>query len=118
MENSRKFRRRPLEFVVGAGQVVKGMDRGVATMLFGERAKISITPFYGYGDEGHPPLIPPGAALTFDVDLLDFWSRPRWNKPLVQLSSDHYSEAPYAPRKSGAEKENLGGGRAIELTSR
>ncbi|CAM9292143.1 unnamed protein product, partial [Laminaria digitata] len=69
-KSSRKNRRRPLEFVVGGGQVVKGIDRAIRTMLFGERARVSVTALYGYGYEGHPPIIPPDAALTFDVNLL------------------------------------------------
>lgn len=97
IESSRKNRRRPLEFVVGAGQVVKGIDRAIRTMLSGERARVSVTAAYGYGDEGHPPIIPPDAALSFDVNLLEFRPRPRWRKPLVQVLSEPYTEMPYAP---------------------
>lgn len=98
IENSRKNRRRPLEFVVGANQVVRGIDRAVRVMAYGERAKVFLTPTYAYGDRGHPPVIPPGAALVFDVNLLDFWPRPRWQKPLVQVLSERYSQTPHAPR--------------------
>ena len=102
IESSRKNRRRPLEFVVGAGQVVKGIDRAIRTMLFGERARVSVTAAYGYGDEGHPPTIPPDAALSFDVNLLEFRPRPRWRKPLVQVLSEPYTEVPYAPPRPPA----------------
>ncbi len=101
IENSRRDRRRPLEFVVGAGQVVKGIDRSIRQMLHGERARVFVTALYAYGEKGHPPTIPPRAALVFDVNLLDFWPRPRWQKPLVQVLSEPYSEAPYAPRPTG-----------------
>lgn len=97
IESSRKNRRRPLEFVIGAGQVVKGIDRAIRTMLLGERARVSVTAAYGYGDDGHPPTIPPDAALSFDVNLLEFRPRPRWRKPLVQVLSEPYTEVPYAP---------------------
>ncbi|CAM9937428.1 unnamed protein product [Pylaiella littoralis] len=97
-KSSRRDRRRPLEFVVGADQVVKGIDRSIRRMLFGERAKVFVTALYAYGDRGLPPKIPPRAALVFDVNLLDFWARPRWQKPLVQVLSEPYSETPYAPR--------------------
>lgn len=117
IENSRKFRRRPLEFVVGSGQVVKGIDRSVKTMLYGERAKLFITAVYAYGDTGYPPLIPPGAALVFDVNLLDFWPRPRWQKPLVQVLSDSYTEKPYAnPR--GNMRPSSGSGEKKEKASK
>lgn len=100
IESSRRTRRRPFEFAVGTGQVVRGIDRSITKIFYGERARVSVTPFYGYGDAGRPPLIPPGAALIFDVDLLDFWPRPRWRKPLIQVSSEPYEEAPYVTRKS------------------
>ncbi|CAM9629936.1 unnamed protein product, partial [Ascophyllum nodosum] len=70
VESSRRNRRRPLEFVVGSGQVVKGVDLGVRTMLHGERARIFVSPSYAYGDKGCPPIIPPGATLVFEVNLL------------------------------------------------
>lgn len=109
MESSRKNRRRPLEFVLGAGQVVRGIDRCVPTMLYGERARVSLTPFYAYGEKGHPPLIPPGASLVLDVDLLDFWPRPRWQKPLVQVLSEPYEEVPFAPHVSRTARDGKQG---------
>lgn len=78
--------------------MVKGVDRSIRRMLFGERARVFVTALYAYGDRGLPPTIPPRAALVFDVNLLDFWSRPRWQKPLVQVLSEPYRETPYAPR--------------------
>lgn len=114
IESSRRNRRRPLEFVVGAEQVVKGIDRSIRHMLYGERARVFVTALYGYGDKGHPPTIPPNAALVFDVNLLDFWPRPRWQKPLVQVLSEPYSETPYARRASGGA---AGGGRGADNSS-
>lgn len=74
---------------------MKGIDRSIRQMLFGERARVFVTALYAYGDKGHPPTIPPNAALVLDVNLLDFWPRPRWQKPLVQVLSDPYRETPY-----------------------
>lgn len=113
VESSRRNRRRPLEFVVGEGQVVKGIDRGVTTMLYGERARLKITASYGYGDTGHPPVVPPRSPLVFDLNILDFWPRPRWRKPLVQVLAEPYTEAPYAPRvrpTDGSGGDNRDGG--------
>ncbi|CAM9253224.1 unnamed protein product, partial [Sphacelaria rigidula] len=70
VENSRKNRRRPLEFVVGEKQVVKGIDRVIMTMLYGERAKVTVTAGYAYGDKGYPPIVPPRSPLVFDLNLL------------------------------------------------
>lgn len=92
--------------------MVKGIDRSIRQMLFGERARVFVTALYAYGDKGHPPTIPPDAALVFDVNLLDFWPRPRWQKPLVQVLSDPYRETPYAPRPGGVVGGGGGGGGA------
>jgi FKBP-type peptidyl-prolyl cis-trans isomerase len=51
-------------------QVIKGWDEGIVQMSLGERATLTCTPDFGYGDDGAPPDIPPGAALLFDVELL------------------------------------------------
>jgi peptidylprolyl isomerase len=58
-------------FQVGAGKVIRGWDVGVATMRVGERAELVCRADYAYGDAGSPPDIPPGATLTFDVELLE-----------------------------------------------
>lgn len=53
-------------------------------MSVGERAKIRITPVYGYGEDGLFPHIPPNAELIFDLTLLGFRTRLIWKKPLIQ----------------------------------
>ncbi|CAJ0587853.1 unnamed protein product, partial [Mesorhabditis spiculigera] len=60
----------PFQFNLGREQVIKGWDIGVATMKKGERCELLIAPELGYGPSGNPPKIPPGAILTFDVELL------------------------------------------------
>jgi len=47
--------------------VIKGWDEGVATMSKGERANLTCTPDFAYGDRGFPPVIPPSSTLIFDV---------------------------------------------------
>jgi FKBP-type peptidyl-prolyl cis-trans isomerase FkpA len=61
---------RPFSFVVGAGQVIKGWDQGVLGMKVGGRRRLLIPADLGYGDSGSGDVIPPGATLIFDVDLI------------------------------------------------
>jgi peptidylprolyl isomerase len=60
----------PFVFTVGAGQVIKGWDVGVAGMKVGEKRTLEIKPDYAYGASGITGAIPPNAVLTFDVELI------------------------------------------------
>ncbi len=56
-------------FKLGAGQVIKGWDQGVAGMLIGEKRVLTLSPDMGYGSRGAGNVIPPDATLIFEVEL-------------------------------------------------
>jgi FKBP-type peptidyl-prolyl cis-trans isomerase len=61
----------PFGFVLGRGTVIRGWDEGIKGMKEDGQRTLIIPPEMAYGNRGAGGLIPPGATLIFDVELLN-----------------------------------------------
>lgn len=64
-------RGRTFKIQIGVRQVIRGWDEGFVQLRKGQKATLVCPPDYAYGPEGHPPLIPMNATLTFNVELIN-----------------------------------------------
>ena len=73
----------PIQFTLGAREVIRGWDEGINGMAVNQRRQLVIPPQLGYGARGAPPAIPPNALLHFDVELVEIGETSRgglWSK--------------------------------------
>lgn len=70
--DSSRDRNEAFEFILGAGQVIRGWEEGIAQMSKGQLCEMNLTPDYAYGVEGFPPSIPGNTSLIFEIELIDF----------------------------------------------
>jgi FKBP-type peptidyl-prolyl cis-trans isomerase FkpA len=62
-------RGQPIDFPLG--QVIPCWTEGVQKMKVGEKAQLVCPANIAYGERGRPPVIPGGATLVFQVELLE-----------------------------------------------
>ena len=62
----------PIEFVIGEGQVIAGLEQGVTQLKKGQKATLTIPPYLAYGAKGAGKDIPVNATLIFEVEVVDF----------------------------------------------
>jgi len=69
--DSSRARRDPLDFALGAGDVIRGWDEGIPGMRVGGTRRLTVPPALAYREHGLAGVIPPGATLVFEVELLE-----------------------------------------------
>jgi len=93
LEDGKKFdssydRSEPFQFQIGVGQVIKGWEEGVLGMCQGEKRRLIVPPALGYGDQGAGDIIPGGATLYFDVELISAEEGPTPVNVFRQIDTD------------------------------
>lgn len=81
-------RSQPFTFQLGVGQVIRGWDEGLLDMCPGDKRKLTIPADMGYGDRGAGDVIPPGATLLFDVELISIGDAPPQVNVFKQIDID------------------------------
>jgi len=81
-------RDQPFSFQLGVGQVIKGWDQGLTNMCVGEKRKLTIPPSLGYGDRGAGNVIPGGATLHFEVELINIGDSPPTTNVFKEIDAD------------------------------
>jgi hypothetical protein len=83
----------PLEFVLGLGDVIEGIEIALKQMHKGTKASIGMSSDMAYGTEGLPTKVPPDCPLQCEMELLSFRKRNVWFKPCVQAPG--FTQQPY-----------------------
>ncbi|XP_030643508.1 peptidyl-prolyl cis-trans isomerase FKBP7 [Chanos chanos] len=78
----------PHWFVLGVGEVIKGLDLGLDNMCPGERRKITVPPSLAFGEKGKDP-VPPNATVVFEVELLHLTRGPRSIEAFKEIDRDN-----------------------------
>lgn len=78
----------PITFPLGRSLVIPGWEKGLPGMHVGGKRTLLISPEMAYGEQGHPPVIPPNSTLMFDVQVVAI--------PHVDVQVTHEGDGPVA----------------------
>ncbi|MFF7710574.1 FKBP-type peptidyl-prolyl cis-trans isomerase [Pseudomonas sp. NPDC007930] len=68
-------RGKAFQCVIGTGRVIKGWDQGLMGMRVGGKRRLRVPAALAYAERGMGSRVPPGADLTFEVELLEVLTR-------------------------------------------
>uniref|UniRef100_A0A8C5N5Y5 peptidylprolyl isomerase n=1 Tax=Gouania willdenowi TaxID=441366 RepID=A0A8C5N5Y5_GOUWI len=77
----------PQWFVLGVGQVIKGLDIGLLDMCAGEKRKLTVPPELAFGENGKGP-VPPNATVVFEVEVYAVSRGPRSLEAFGEMDLD------------------------------
>ncbi|XP_039673383.1 peptidyl-prolyl cis-trans isomerase FKBP7 [Perca fluviatilis] len=101
----------PQWFVLGVGQVIKGLDIGMEDMCPGEKRKITVPPGLAFGEKGKDP-VPPNATVVFEVEVYSVSRGPRSMEAFGQMDLDRDRSLTKAEVKEYLKLEYEKGGKA------
>ncbi len=59
-----------MKFTLKDGAVTRGLFDGLQTLRPGQRAAITCSPEWAYGEAGMPPFVPPNAYVIYDIEVV------------------------------------------------
>lgn len=84
-EFDRSEENEPFVFQVGYRQVIQGWDLGIPLFKVGSKGTLYLPPELAYGKQGAGKIIPPNAALVFDIEVLDIMDFEAYDRYMIEL---------------------------------
>jgi FKBP-type peptidyl-prolyl cis-trans isomerase len=116
--DSSRDRGQPFSFALGAGQVIKGWDEGIALLHVGDIAVLTIPSTLGYGERAMGK-IPANATLVFEVELMDIKAAPKpWDVKGLKVDSTADGLKYIIVRKGGEKTTKTEKGKTVTVTEK